>query len=453
MTQRHEAHQPGLVIKMVPSKYRGSLKKKIKSELELTASSLSQENDYLKKTLAESRHHYSALHKLLERFLTLETVRLENCQQLKAKAVEMALPSEQLSGKEDDLFDGVSMRRKRVMPSYSSEIAEIKSKLVSVTSRCQYLENKVARNKGSISDEQASTDEVRKLQYDLKDALEKNKQWLEYDQQREAYVRAVLARMLWLEKQLNEANKARSQQHNEDYSNVNMRISQMQEHYERLLEKAKDELEVLRDRVNETCQNLTMTQNICKNKEEEVEELKQQLQSERSNKEAAECHSWSEIEEEHLTDETRDLRHRLSEEKRKSANLEFQTSIRDKFFKNLHHADQRKIADLQRQIKISSQDLEDERQDCSYLKEQMVSVLKMMQNTRGHQAKLSKREQRDCSPCKVTPPPSPPTRESRHSSPHSSMHDGSCLECPICQAQYPVSHYRELTYHLEVCQD
>ena len=50
------------------------------------------------------------------------------------------------------------------------------------------------------------------------EALEKNKQWLEYDQEREAYVRAIMARMLWLEKQLNEANQARSQQHNEQHS-------------------------------------------------------------------------------------------------------------------------------------------------------------------------------------------------------------------------------------------
>lgn len=52
------------------------------------------------------------------------------------------------------------------------------------------------------------------------EALEKNKQWLEYDQQREAYVRANLARILRLEKQLNEASQSRSQrQHNEDHSN------------------------------------------------------------------------------------------------------------------------------------------------------------------------------------------------------------------------------------------
>lgn len=49
-------------------------------------------------------------------------------------------------------------------------------------------------------------------------ALEKNKQWLEYDQQREAYVRAILDKMLWLEKHLNETNQAHSKQHNEEHS-------------------------------------------------------------------------------------------------------------------------------------------------------------------------------------------------------------------------------------------
>lgn len=39
----------------------------------------------------------------------------------------------------------------------------------------------------------------------------------------------------------------------------NERISQMQEHYERLLKKAKDELEVLRQQVDMTHQNLILT--------------------------------------------------------------------------------------------------------------------------------------------------------------------------------------------------
>lgn len=49
-------------------------------------------------------------------------------------------------------------------------------------------------------------------------ALEKNNQWLEYDQPREAYVRAVLDGMLWLENQQKDTNAALSQQHNQEHS-------------------------------------------------------------------------------------------------------------------------------------------------------------------------------------------------------------------------------------------
>ncbi|XP_067466286.1 centrosomal protein of 55 kDa-like isoform X2 [Thunnus thynnus] len=114
------------------------------------------------------------------------------------------------------------------------------------------------------SNEQLSTSNVVELQNHLRDspkALETNKQWLEYDQQREAYARALLDRMLWLKKQLNEANQARSQQHNKDYSDEEHGISQMQEYCEGLLQKAKDQLEVLREQVNMTHQDLKRTQN------------------------------------------------------------------------------------------------------------------------------------------------------------------------------------------------
>lgn len=46
-------------------------------------------------------------------------------------------------------------------------------------------------------------------------ALEKNHNWLVYDQQREAYVQGVLAKTKELETQLNEANQALQQQHKE----------------------------------------------------------------------------------------------------------------------------------------------------------------------------------------------------------------------------------------------
>ncbi|XP_028460155.1 uncharacterized protein LOC114572643 isoform X2 [Perca flavescens] len=304
-----ETHQPAWVrrvIEMASLKYKGSPRKKPNPELDVIVSSLRKENAYLKKTLVELSRQHSEHNKLVERFLSLETVRLESCQQLTAKDEKVALQlSEQLSKKEGNLMDV-----------------------------------------DSNSDEWASTNTTIELRNHLSYALEKNKQWLEYDQQREAYVRATLARMLWLEKELNEANQARSQQHNEDHSDVREQISQMQEHYERLLQKAKDELEVLREQLNMAHQNLNITQNCCKERESEVEELKQQLQTENmSVKSAPEDHHRSEDEEQWLTAETEDLQCRLDEEKRRSANFKQQ-----KCLGNCHNEDQEKIADLERQV-------------------------------------------------------------------------------------------------------
>lgn len=49
-------------------------------------------------------------------------------------------------------------------------------------------------------------------------AQEKNNQWLEYDQPSEAYMRAVLDGMLWLENQQKDSNATLSQQHNQEHS-------------------------------------------------------------------------------------------------------------------------------------------------------------------------------------------------------------------------------------------
>ncbi|XP_032396449.1 uncharacterized protein LOC116704872 isoform X4 [Etheostoma spectabile] len=304
---------PPEVIEMASLKYKGSPRKKTNSELDVIVSSLREENAYLKKTLVELSRQHSEHNKLIERFLSLETVRLESCQQLTAKDEKVALLSKQLSKKEGKLMDV-----------------------------------------DSTSDEWTSTNTTIELQNHLNYALEKNKQWLEYDQQREAYVRATLARMLWLEKELNKANQARSQQHNEDHSDVRERISQVQEHYESLLQKAKDELEVLREQLDMAHQNLKVTQDWCKEKESEVEELKQQLQTENiSIKSAPEDHHCSEDEEQWLTAETEDLQCRLDEEKRRSTNFEMQLTFFQKCLKNCHSEDQEKIADLERQARHS----------------------------------------------------------------------------------------------------
>uniref|UniRef100_I3KQ62 Centrosomal protein of 55 kDa n=1 Tax=Oreochromis niloticus TaxID=8128 RepID=I3KQ62_ORENI len=372
---------------MAASKYKRSLKKKLNSELAMVVSSLRKENAYLKRTLAELTHQQSQHNKLVERFLSLEAIRLECTREFRTKHEKTASSSEQLCKKEKRPVDA-----------------------------------------DSTADEQVSTsnEAVAEVQIHLRDALEKNKQWLEYDQQREAYVRAILARMLWLEKQLNEANQARSQQHNEDHSDEKEKISQMQEHYERLLQKAKDELEVLRERVEVTHQNLMITQNWCKEREREVEELEQQLQAERLSRSTQEVQNCPEDEEQQQRDESKVLQGVLDDEKRRSENAELQ-------------------------IQISSQDLEDERQNCSYLKKQMVKVLKALQKGKGDVAKRLKREEPDQSSGETNPPLSQFSRPSLTSSPHSNLMNESFLECPVCQAEYPVSHHRELMNHLEIC--
>ncbi|KAM6923114.1 centrosomal protein of 55 kDa-like isoform 2-T2 [Lycodopsis pacificus] len=395
------------VIEIMSPRYKRALKKKLKSELDVVVSSLRKENAFLKKTLVE-------FNRLVERLLSLETVGLVSCQQLTTKD-EKALPSEQMSKKEGKQMDV-----------------------------------------DSASDEWASSNTAIQLKNDLSEALEKNKQWLEYDQRREAYVGATLARMLWLEKQLNEANQAHLQQHNEDHSDKMEKISQMQEHYERLLQKAKDELEVLREKFN-------MTQKWCVETEREVEELKQQLQTANMSRTSApgdhHCsedeEQWLSAETENLQDEeqwqtaeTEDLQCRLDKEKRRSAHFELQSSLFQKFLLNHQRADQEKIADLERQIKISSQDLEDEKQNCSYLKKQMVRVLKNLQKPRDHATKQSKRAQQDRTSCEAA---SLSPRDTPTWSPPSSSLDESFLECPSCRAEYPASHYRELMSHLEIC--
>lgn len=129
----------------------------------------------------------------------------------------------------------------------------------------------------------------------------------------------------------------------------------MQEKYERVLQKAKDELDVLRKEVDMTHQDLITTQNWyvccwkknmvllkldkvsmvvsnmtdqlicrCKEKEMEVEELKQQLKTEKIRKKrATEDHCRPENEDQWL----KDLQCRLDEEKHRSANVELQVRL------------------------------------------------------------------------------------------------------------------------------
>ncbi|KAM8859838.1 centrosomal protein of 55 kDa-like isoform 5-T5 [Spinachia spinachia] len=233
--------------------------------------------------------------------------------------------------------------------------------------------------------------------------LEKNEEWLECDEQREAYVRATLARMLWLEKQLNEANKARLQQNNEDHSYAVIReeekFSQMQQHHERLLREAEDKLKVLRENFKTIERKLIMTENLCQKREREVEKLKQQLQTESMSRTGSRGNDQCcEDEERWLSAESEDLQCRLDEEKPRLSGFELQKLLLN---------GQEKIAELERQRDQQG-------------------------HTSGEAASLFSRDSLSW------PPPG-------------NLLNESFLECPSCRAEYPVSQHRKLMSHLEVC--
>ncbi|XP_015242626.1 PREDICTED: centrosomal protein of 55 kDa-like [Cyprinodon variegatus] len=358
---------------MAAYKCNRSHRKKLNSELVKAVSSLRKENILLKKTLADVSDHHRQHNKLVERLLALETLRLESCQHLLKKDEKTSPSSEDRCPKEKHSMDG-----------------------------------------DPPSEQVSSNDEaILHLQNDLSDALEKSKQWLEYDQQREAYMRAILDKVLWLEKQLSETNQARSKQHNEEHSD-----EETQKQIEECIESYEKEVDVKLDMLRK--QDKVFDQVLVTAKEEEEQQLK---------------------------NETKELQAKLKEERRRSTNLELQASFYQRYVLNHHYADQEEIADLKRQIKISAQDLEDAKRDSSYLKKQMLRILKKLPKTKGLDPKQSKTHQQDVSSCEE----GMPHRDSPESSFHTSRLDQSFLECPSCQAEYPASQYRQLLEHLEMC--
>ncbi|XP_008319984.1 centrosomal protein of 55 kDa-like isoform X2 [Cynoglossus semilaevis] len=363
------------------------------SRLDVLISSLRKENVSLKKALLKLSHQQSENFKIVERLISFYGGSPETPPQQVNEDSETVLPS--ASSKDgQNRRDTVNMQR---ISTYITEMEDIKKKLVTISTRCQYLENKAKEKKKDLtSDEQASSSNFTELETLLKDALEKNKQWLKYDQQREACVTAITARMIWLEKKLNGAKESCSRQHNDNYSHEKQKVLQMQEYYEGLLQKAKHELDVMREQVTITQQKLTTTQKLCLKMETEAEKLKQMLRTEemRNQPSSWKDHQGSEDEAKHLKEKTKDLEFKLREEKRRSATFELQVDLLQKYMINSHSEHQEKIADLEKQL------------------------------------------------CNVNT-----SYSSR------SLLNESFLKCPGCCMEYPANHYQELMQHIEMCLD
>lgn len=442
--------------------------------------------------------------KLLERILSLETLRERNNQQLLVKEQELETLRQQLTARGGEVVASLQaqleQRRKTaeqrdlMFQNLSQETENLKNQLVTVSTRCQSLETQVVNG-------QAPPADLALVQDQLKDALEKNQQWLTYDQQREAYVQSVLARTLEMEQQLAQARQEQTKQEASSDAAPEKDV-QLKNHYDQLLSGVQKDLESQKEKViraqqelnaqreqtlnaqaelqsqkeqvarlqeetsslqrsyEDKCGELTSFLRKYKEKSNELEEVKVQLQAERlSNRhDVSEERKVSFEREDRMRAELESMDMRLEEERKRSAELLLQVNMLQKSLLS-QNEEQRRIAALEQQIQLSAKDFENEKIDRQSMQHQLHKVLKELRRARDQIAKLETAKQpntRFSEPSTYTSleferlninDPYSPTSPSKVTN----LLDESFLECPKCRAHYPTSRHRELLAHIDYC--
>ncbi|XP_029953854.1 centrosomal protein of 55 kDa isoform X2 [Salarias fasciatus] len=481
----------------------GSSTSKAEAELD----KVRKENAHLRKKIDElAKRHIkppdSDKSKLLERILSLETLRERNNQQLLVKEQELEAVRQQLTAKGGEVVASLQaqleQRRKEaeqrdaLFQNLSQETENLKNKLATVSARCQSLETQNGQD-------------MTLIQEQLKDALEKNQQWLMYDQQREAYVQSVHARAMELEQQLTQAKQEAGsegetctaadsvgpEKESQLKSHFDQKLSELQRDLERHREEAarsrqelsvqreqtlraqaelqaqkeqvtrvQDELLALQRKYGEKRAELSSLLGKHEEKSKALEDAQMQLQAERLGNRHAAC------EERKVSSERADRMRaeleaadaRLEEERKRSAELLLQVNMLQKSLIS-QKEEQRRIAALEQQIQLSAKDSENEKIDRQSMQHQLHKVLKELRKARDQIAKLESAKQPnarfseptsysrlDFERLTIDSPPGP-TSPSKVTS----LLDESFLECPKCQASYPTSRHRELLAHIDYC--
>uniref|UniRef100_A0A3B4VIM4 Centrosomal protein 55 like n=1 Tax=Seriola dumerili TaxID=41447 RepID=A0A3B4VIM4_SERDU len=379
--------------------------------------------------------------KLLERILSLETLRERNNQQLLVKEQELDTLRQQLSARGGEVVASLQaqleQRRKdaeqrdMLFQSLSQETENLKNKLTTVSARCQSLE-------------------TSKYQ-----ALEKNQQWLVYDQQRETYVQSVLARSMELEQQL---AQAKQQQTKQETFKAQAELKSQREQVTRVQE----ETLALQRRYEDKCSELSSFLMKYEEKSKELEGAKMQLQAERLSNRHAACEERKVSSEraDRMRVELENMDIRLEEERKRSAELLQQVNMLQKSFLS-QNEEQRRIAALEQQIQLSAKDFENEKIDRQSMQHQLHKVLKELRKARdqihhNHMSNPNSPNARFSEPSSYnrleferltiddTLGPTSPSKVTN-------LLDESFLECPKCRATYPTSRHRELLAHIDFC--
>ncbi|XP_068955359.1 centrosomal protein of 55 kDa isoform X3 [Petaurus breviceps papuanus] len=418
-----------------------------------------EENAIAKGKLAEKERH-----RLLEKIFALEAEKEKNSyhlaekekeiQQLKAQLNSRSSTSSLLSQLEEKTKE--AERRDQLLKSLSEETEILKKQLSVATIRLSELESK-----GSTlhSSQNMATDltespvaNIHEVEIQLKDALEKNQQWLIYDQQREAYVRGLRTKIFDLEQQSKAAAHSRQQQSkrsdSEDniwgpnflakmrYSLLSLVLDYLQEekqkyHNHLLLVNVEKNLEAER----QTVAHLSFELNECRRKYEETQKENLDLNNLLS--------SLREADVQHMED------NRYKTEKIQKLKKENEI-VREKL-----EEEKKRSEDLLSQIQACTIDFENEKFDRQNMQHQLHRVLKELRRAREQIKRLE--------PVKQVQEYVHIERSDLFSGEHeklktdspkrSNLLDESFLECPKCKAQYPTSQHRELLAHIDFCEN
>nr|XP_030131962.3 centrosomal protein of 55 kDa [Taeniopygia guttata] len=340
-------------------------------------------------------------------------------------------------------------RREQLLCSLSEEINRLKCNLSAVMAKCSDLENGASSTSQASQEVATNTTEVERQ---LKDALEKNQQWLLYDQQREAYVRGLLGRIFELEQKAEIASKQESKSNSEGHLQ-----EEKQEYSDQLLLTAKRDPDTERHTITQLRSDLNKLKKMYEEAEGEMMSLNALLQSQRlAEMKTQENENKMKEKALRLKQENETIKEQLREEKEKSKDLLCQVQLLRKSLLR-QEAEHTRIALLEQQIQICTTDLENGKLDRQNLKHELNHVLKELRKAKEKITRLEPLELREYGHTEshedlqavfakklTTHDRSPPLK-------HSSCLDESFLECPRCKVPYPTSQHRELLAHIDFC--
>ncbi|XP_045423749.1 centrosomal protein of 55 kDa isoform X2 [Lemur catta] len=362
--------------------------------------------------------------RLLEKIRVLEAESEKNAFHLTEKDKEIQRLRDQLKARysttalleqlEEKTKEGE--RREQLLKSLSEETEVLKKQLSAATARLAELESKASSlhlsQTVAANSFNSSVSNIHDIEIQLKDALEKNQQWLVYDQQREVYVKGLLAKIFELEKKTETAAHSLPQQTKKAESEGYLQ-EEKQKYYTHLLANAKKDLEVERQTVTQLSFELSEFRRKYEETQKEVQDLNQLLCSQRK----ADVHHLED--DRHKTEKIQRLkeendiaRGKLEEEKKRSEELLSQVQF---LYTSLlrQQEEQTRIALLEQQKQLRE----------LALTEPLVAFQGENENR-----------------VKIASPKSP-----------TAALNESLVECPKCNIQYPATEHRDLLVHVEYC--